>query len=61
VIRQIGKPVMPDGFESLPSHRDGGGERHAKLKGPSISSRIVLNPPQGAREIQRHLGAILNR
>jgi hypothetical protein len=38
--------------ESVLTHRDGGGDRPARLNELSISSRIVLNPPQDVREIR---------
>jgi len=47
--------------EAALTHRDGGGERHAKLKRALEILSHRLNPLQGAREIQRHLATILNR
>jgi hypothetical protein len=42
------------------THRDDGGEGHAKLKALLRSPLIVFASLQRAREIQRRLGTILN-
>ena len=47
--------------EAAVTHRDDGGERNAKLKALLRSSLIVFASLQCAREIQRHLGPIVNR
>jgi hypothetical protein len=47
--------------EAALTHRDGGAESHARLKGALEILSHRLNPLKSAREIQRHFGTILNR